>query len=340
MFDVVTIGKATRDAFFEADFPLIKWPKAESGKAYALPFGEKIDVERVYFTIGGNAANAAVTFARQGLKTACVAKTGNDVSGEEIRRRLKSEKVESKFIALDKKLPTPYSVLLLENGERTILNYIGASKTFSLSDVPMGKLAAKWWYLSLPGDSGKMLKDLSAFAGNKGIALALNPTGYHIRHRRREILSLMGKMHFLVLNEEEAAMLAGISFREKGRVFSALSRSMSGILAVTDGRNGVAVSDGKFIYRAGIFKEKKLIDRTGAGDAFGSAFVAGLIRRGIGAKNIQSAKPEDVMYGIRLATANAAANVEKTGATEGVLFKREFDGDKRWKNLKITVSKI
>ena len=131
MFDVVTIGSATRDAFFEGDFPLVKWPKTESGKAYLFPFGEKLEAKKVFFTIGGNAANASVTFTRQGFKTACIAKTGNDVSGEEIRRRLKKEGIETKFIVYDPETPTSYSVLLLEKGpstslrtgERTILNY-------------------------------------------------------------------------------------------------------------------------------------------------------------------------------------------------------------------------
>ena len=76
---------------FEGDFPLVKWPKTESGKAYLFPFGEKLEAKKVFFTIGGNAANASVTFTRQGFKTACIAKTGNDISGEEIRRRLKKE---------------------------------------------------------------------------------------------------------------------------------------------------------------------------------------------------------------------------------------------------------
>lgn len=339
MFDVVTIGKATRDAFFEGDFPLVSWPKAESGKAYMLPFGEKLEVKRVYFTIGGNAANAATTFASQGFKVACVAKTGNDVSGEEIRRRLKKEGVENRFIVSDSKLPTSYSVLLLEKGERTILNYLGASDYFSMKDLDMKKIVAKWWYVSLPGGSDKMFGEITKFAEKNGIALAFNPSGYHIKHKRNEILSLMKKLSFMVLNEEEAAMLAGMSFKNKEEVFAKLSRMMTGILAVTDGKKGVTVSDGRFIYKAGIFKEKKLADRTGAGDAFGSGFVAGLMRRGLNRKNISSATQEDISYAIRLASANATSNVEKIGAAEGILAKNEFEKDKRWKNIKLTIKK-
>lgn len=340
MFDVVAIGSATRDAFFEGDFPLVKWPKTESGKAYLLPFGEKLEVKKVSFTIGGNAANASVTFARQEFKTACVAETGNDVSGEEIRRRLKKEKIETKFIACDPQIPTSYSVLLLEKGERTILNYRGAGGGLRVQDVNLKNLSARWWYLSLAGKSDAMLKPLLEFADEKGIAVAFNPTGYHIKHKRSEILSSLGRLSFLVLNEEEAALLTGTSFKNERAVFKKLNGLTSGILAVTDGKNGVTVSDGNLIYKAGIFKEKKLADRTGAGDAFGSGFVAGLLQRGLTKKNIVSAKPDDIFYAIRLASANATSVVEKIGATEGTLTKNKFEHDARWRRLLIKVMRI
>lgn len=327
MFDAVTIGSATRDAFFKADFKIIKRPDFASGRGYLLPVGEKVEISDVFFTIGGNAVNAAVAFSRQGLKTACAARIGNDVSGEEIKRRLKSEGVAD-FLKTDLETPTAYSVLLSEKGERTILAYHGAADNFSLKDLPLGKLLSRWWYISLTGRSTAMFKKLVQFAGAKKIALAFNPTGYHLKHQKTEILNNLNKISFLVLNQEEAAFLTGLSFKKPKEVFKKLDKLTPGILAVTAGRQGAVVSDGKFIYEAGIFPEKKLVDRTGAGDAFGSGFVAGLIK-----------KPKDVVYALRLASANAASVVEKTGATEGVIKAGDFQ-KARWKNLKIKITRI
>lgn len=340
-FDIVTIGSATRDAFFESDFKTIAWPATPSRRAYVLPLGDKLEVKNIFFTIGGNAANAAITFARQGFKTACVAKTGRDVSGEEIRRRLKKELVDASQMVYTEELPTAYSVLLLEKGERTILGYHGASDLFSIGDLKLDRLKSKWWYVSLAGESDKMFSSLIGFARRKRIAVAFNPSGHHIRHRRREILSSLRDISFLTMNDEEASMLAGIRWRD-GRerdVFQKLDRLMPGILAVTTGRSGVTVSDSRFIYKAGIFREKRLVDRTGAGDAFGSGFAAGLMRRGVTLANMAGVKPDDVKYAIRLATANATSTVEQVGATEGTLTKNQFENP-RWKNLKIAVSKL
>jgi sugar/nucleoside kinase (ribokinase family) len=339
MYDVVTIGSATRDAFFKVNFEIIPWSKTPSGRGYLLPLGEKLEVDDVFFTIGGNAVNASVTFARQGFKTACVSKTGCDVSGEEIKRRLKKEGVETRLLICISKRPTAYSVLLLRGGERTILGYHGASDVFNIRDIDLKKLKSKWWYLSLAGESDRMFKKLLKFAAENKVTVAFNPSGHHLHHKRQEILSLLRDLTFLVLNEEEAAALTGISFKKEREVFKKLDRLMPGILAVTSGRGGVTVSDGRFIYKAGIFKERYLVDRTGAGDAFGSGFTAGLMRRGFNFSNIEHIKPTDVMYVIRLASANATAVIERTGATEGIITRNEFEKP-RWKSLKIAIRRI
>ncbi len=321
-YDVVAIGSATRDAFFEGDFKIVRYAAAPSGRALVFPFGEKLAIKKAYFTIGGNAANASVTFARQGFKTGIASPVGNDVSGEEIRQRLKKEGVDISYIVATPH-PTAYSVLLLEGGERTILNYLGAPNKFSLKDAPLHRLAAKWWYVSLPGESYRSFSKLLAAAKKMGVKVALNPSMGHIIHGRRELLHLLPDISFLVLNESEASALTGVSFKKAEAVFKKLDKLMPGIVAVTSGPAGVTVSDGKFVYRAGIFKEKKLVDRTGAGDAFGSGFVAGLLRK------------NNIEYAIRLASANATAAVEKIGATEGLLTRRKFESERRFKTLKI-----
>ena len=333
-FDVVTIGSTTRDAFFKTNFKVVRYPKTPTGKAYLIPLGEKIGVEEVYFTLGGNAANASVTFARQGYKTAVFTKVGNDVAGGEVRRRLKKEGIETKFIAASG-LPTAYSVLLLQNGERTILSYHGAIDEFSLKNVDWKKLKARWWYVSLPGESYKLLSKLLAAAKRQKVSVALNPSFKHLSEGRRELIRSLKDISFLVVNEGEAAELTGISFKKEAAVFKKLDALTPGIVAVTSGPKGVTVSDGRFIYKAGTFKEKKLVDRTGAGDAFGSGFVAGLLRKNETCKVKGVCNTKNIEYAIRLASANAAAAVEKLGATEGLLTKRDFDVSPRFKSMKI-----
>ncbi|MFC1756720.1 carbohydrate kinase family protein [Patescibacteria group bacterium] len=94
-------------------------------------------------------------------------------------------------------------------------------------------------------------------------------------------------------------------------IFKKLDELVDGIVVMTKGSDGVVVSDGKNMYSAGI-PESGMVDRTGAGDAFGSAFTAGYIETG------------DIVYAIQLGTANATSVLQQMGATNGLLKKGEW----------------
>ncbi|MDP1706691.1 MAG: carbohydrate kinase family protein [bacterium] len=337
MFDITAIGGATQDLFIKANLESVKGKKWPQGEAYLLPAGAKLPIEEAILATGGNALNAAVTLARQGLKTALAAAVGNDGAGREITEMLKREKIRS-FLKEDEDNMTARAVIFSQAGERTILNYSGANDHFSLSEKDFSKLASRWWYVSLGGRSAALFPKIVDWAQRHNIALAFNPAGYHLRARRAEIMRFLPAIDVLVLNQEEAAFLTGISFRRPEEVFKKLDKKMPGILAITDGRNGAVISDNRFIYEAGIFANKKIVDRTGAGDAFASGLVAGLLRQRIGKNELANIMPEKVKEALRLAMANAAAKVEKIGANNGVLTKREFSFP-RWQSLMVKVRK-
>ncbi|MDE1970494.1 MAG: carbohydrate kinase family protein [Patescibacteria group bacterium] len=326
MKDIICIGSVTRDHFLESEYQFVNWDKTPSHKALIFPVGEKVEISNAFSTLGGNAANASVTFARHGFRVFCCGKIGNDSMGRALQEDLTREHVATELLEATSERHTAFSTLLLSGGERTILGYHGASDTFSTSDIHRDAMRAPWWYLSLAGESYHLFPELLTFAHSQGIKVAFNPSGYHIKRDRDGILAALKNIAVLLVNEGEAATLLGISFEKPEEVFSALDRDMPGIVAMTNGPQGVTVSDGTKIYRAGIFNEQVLRDRTGAGDAFGSGFVAGLMRK------------NDISYAIRLGTANAASVVEHVGGTAGILTKDQFEHDARWKDLAVSVT--
>ena len=133
MFDIISIGSATRDGFFEGiPFIIVKDKRFRVGKGIALPYSGKVKVPKATFTTGGGGTNTAVTFTRQELKTACIFRVGKDVSGEEVIKNLKAEGIDVSYVQIDLKTPTAYSVIFLtQSGERTILSYKGAGENIS-----------------------------------------------------------------------------------------------------------------------------------------------------------------------------------------------------------------
>ena len=118
-----------------------------------------------------------------------------------------------------------------------------------------------------------------------------------------------------------------------------LDKLVKGILVVTNGPKGLKVSDGNFIWTAGVYKSRKVEDRLGAGDAFGSGFVAGLIKTNEACEKGVSAR-KNIEYAIRLGSANATSMVESLGAKTGILTFKQFKTERRWKILKITAKKL
>lgn len=334
MFDVITIGTATRDVFLRSNlFKVLKDAVHlrrigfETGEAECFALGSKIEIEPPIFTVGGGAANAAVTFARQGFRTTSLFRIGNDYEGKQAIEYLKREKVRT-FPAYDSQKGTAWScVLLSPGGERTILNYRGASEGITKKDVSSGKLKTRWAYV-VPG---RISFSTISFAVNHfkkiGARIALNPSKAYIEMGIKKLKGIFDCTDVILINREEASYLTGIRYGNVKGIFRRLDKYVHGIAVMTDGEKGAYVSDGHRVYEAGTFSEEKLVDRTGAGDAFGSGFVAGMIRT------------NNIEHAIRLASANATSVVEHIGAQTGILTKKGFQGA-RWRKFRIRVKNI
>lgn len=350
MFDVLTIGTATRDVFLQSPgFRVVNDPTHlrrlgfPTGEAQCFALGAKIQVGRPVLTVGGGAANAAVTFARQGFKTGAVVGIGKDSNGKAALVELQKERVKT-FPIYDRQEMTGYSVILLSPaGERTILHYRGASRQVKGTESVFRKLRSRWVYISPGGiPFSAMLKIIGHFRKN-GARIAINPSNEYLRLGAKRLAPLFSSLEVIILDREEAAYLTGASYEDEGGIFRKFDYWVKGLAVMTDGPRGVVVSDGRRLYRAGVFKEKRVADRTGAGDAFGSGFVAGLIRQQApGGVRKQTAAGKmyfsetAIKYAIRLGSANATSVVENVGAQTGILRAADFRA-KRWAKMPLQI---
>lgn len=307
MYDVITIGSATRDAFFKSgDFKTRE-------REMILPLGAKLAIPEVIFTTGGGGTNAAVTFIRQGFRTACISRVGDDVSGGEVKKELKQEGVDD-FIQVDPVYKTAYSLILVTSeGERTILEYRGASDFLSEKEIDWKNLKAEWLYLDSLANNEKILEEAINWAKQNSAKIAYNPGKKEISWGKK-LHSYLNDIDIFIINEDEAAAVVEIKYSQENenKIFEELDKIVKGIVVMSRGPRGVAVSDGKKRYSAGV-PEAPVIDRTGAGDAFGSGFVSGYIQ-----------SKGNIEHAIQLGTANATSVVEYFGAKMGILKKNDW----------------
>lgn len=326
MFDVVSIGSATRDVFISTDkFKSFDLPDFSTGKALCFPMGSKIEIKKIVFTSGGGGTNAAVTFARQGLSTACVGVVGMDFNGQEILSELEKEGVEAKYFQKHDDDNTAYSLILVDSsGERTILSYKGEGQHFDVNKIDFDHIQTKWLFLDSLGGHFDLLEKAVNWAVVNGIKLATNPGGKELEHGLEKLKPLLKNFSIVIMNQEEASKLTGIDYKNEAEIFKFMDEIISGIFVMTKGSEGVVVSDGKNIYKAGV-PDSPVVERTGAGDAFSSGFISEYIRSG------------DISKAIQFATANASSVVTQYGGKAGILKKDDWG---QWPLIKVELTPL
>lgn len=301
---MVTVGAAVQDVFLSQSdefAPVCENPRECFMK---LELGAKVDVNKIHFSTGGGATNAAVTFARQGMQTYFMGTVGHDPAGQAVLHDLDAENVDTSFVSYSPRFNTGYSVLLLApDGERTILTYRGASTHYDIRNFHLADVSADWLYVSSMAGSMEVLDQLFTQARKLGMKVCFNP-GKRELAQSDKLKALLEDVEVLLVNREEAQqIMPGDTIEELARKLQRLVP----VVIISDGSNGVCATDGATLVEAGIYAEVDMIDRTGAGDAFGSGFLS------------QWAQGKSLRESVWYASANSTSVVASIGAKTGIL---------------------
>lgn len=327
MFDIITMGSATLDAFIETDAAnIVSVCSTDTKREFmAYPYGAKIEIDNFDFRTGGGAVNTATNFANLGLKTSTIVKIGDEIQGENISKTLHCFGVDLSNVIKSKEHKTGFSIILTSfQGDRTVLAHRGANAKLEVADINFEAIKnSKWLYLApLNGSSTKVLDEVANFAEENNVNLAINLGTSSIKQGKECLDSVLKTAEVVILNKEEASMLTGINVRPDSKtekfskelihpdVVKMLNEINSGvgrITIITDGKHGVYAFDGTTYYHCGEFPAT-VVSTLGAGDAFSSTFVASLIKKG---GNIE----KSLMY----ASVGAASVVEHFGAQDGFI---------------------
>lgn len=297
--DVISIGAATVDIFVKSNALVLADNKLSIGAS------SKNEIDQTLITSGGGATNSSVSLSRLGLQSACLSLLGTDPLSLYINQDLKKDNVDPKFLIEQPKESTDYSVILVApDGSRSILTNRGPTR-LEIKHVNFDQLTdTKWFYITSLEGNLDLLEHLIGFANENNIKVALNPGDRELSQLKR-LQPLLRYVNFLLLNGVESEILTGINCYQSDFPNKLLSYGAH-INAVTNGRDGAYIytSDGR-LYSPII--NTSPIDETGAGDSFGSAFVAGLIHQNDLEKSLE--------WGIK----NSASVVSVLGAKSGLL---------------------
>jgi sugar/nucleoside kinase (ribokinase family) len=305
MFDVITFGSSAWDVFMELPPKYIKKDAGLiSGKGFEFNMGSKIDIPGMRFAFGGGGVNTATTFARQGFNTAHCGMVGDDIPGREVAEHLKRLGIDTTLLYRTPEKATNNSVVLNARGaDRVIMVYRGASELLDHSRIGWDKLDAKLYYLApLSGRLCRLTEQITAHAKRSGATVAANLGNSQLAMGRSCIKSLLARIDVLILNREEAALLTGVDYENEKKIITETARLHLGINIITKGKEGAVITARGMMY-SGKTGACKIVDVTGAGDAFGSGFMSGML-----------ASDNDIEYSMKLALVNAKHCLSVKGA--------------------------
>jgi ribokinase len=313
--DVVSIGDIVTDAFIKLIDDKAVTYQNDQGKWLAMPFATKLPFDHVEILDAvGNAANAAVAFARLGLKTAFVTNVGGDQAGRDMIMALEKKGIDHRFVRIHTDKKSNYHYVLWYKEERTILikheEYDYHWPHLRPDETP------KWVYFSSISEHAIEYHDQVAdwLEQNPEVKLAFQPGTFQMAAGTERLQRIYARTEVLVLNREEAVGVSGGNYDDIHNLFDLLHGLGAKIVVITDGPAGAYASDGHVRLQMPLYPDPAPPkERTGAGDAFASTFVAAL------------AKGNTLEGALQWAPINSMNVVQNVGAQAGLLTEKQLN---------------
>ena len=225
---------------------------------------------------GGQGANVAAWAASEGLRVRLHASVGDDAAGRLVRDALEERGVEA-ALTVDPSAPTGTLLVLVREGERSMVADRGAAARLAPADLPETIEAAAVLVSGyLLFDPGSEEAGRAALERARAPHVAVEASTWPLleAYGADQFLETTSAATVLLTNEREAEVLTGAPGDEAAAKLAA----RYGIAVVKLGARGAALASADVVLRSPA-KEVAAVDPTGAGDAFDAAFLATLVRR-------------------------------------------------------------
>lgn len=312
MHDLIALGDTVIDAFIKLKDASVVGAPDTSDYKICLPFADKVPFEDVYIIPAvGNAANAAVSASRLGLKTAFVTNVGDDQNGKDCIESLTKDGVDTKFVEVNAGIKTNYHYVLWYGSDRTIL-IKHEIYDYKLPDIG----APKWFYFSSVNENAYPFHNTVAeyLENHSETKFAFQPGKFEIKLGYEKLERLYKRANIFFCNIEEAEKILGIDTLGQKELLTRMRELGPETVVITDGPKGAYAYNGIDTWFQPPYPDPKPpYDRTGAGDAFASTTVAAL------------ALGKDLPTALSWGAVNSMSVVQYVGAQKGLLSQEKIE---------------
>jgi sugar/nucleoside kinase (ribokinase family) len=301
LLDVVVAGLAVADVLGRP-VQLKKLPK---------PGGLQI-LDSITLSTGGNVSNVGIDLVKLGFRVGAITRLGNDALGDFILKQYRARRINTAGVIRDERVQTSSTFVGVgKDGERTFLHTRGCMANFRVSDVLKNIMLIKrakifaFGYLGLlPEMETELGKLFRTVKRETGANISLD-TGGHPKRHPKLLESFLPYVDYFIPSYEEAIAITGKRNPEDiVRYF--FKAGAPNIVGVKLGAKGCYIANYRYAEYIPPARTGRVIDTTGAGDAFVAGFLAATV------------KGFSAFAAARIANAVAAGCVMAVGASTAI----------------------
>ncbi|MFK8015281.1 MAG: adenosine kinase [Gammaproteobacteria bacterium] len=229
---------------------------------------------------GGSVANTVAAFANLGGRAAYIGRVNDDQLGEVFAHDMKALGVDMRLPPRAAEAATARCyVMVTPDGQRTMHTYLGACLELHTDDITEGSVGVpqvvffEGYLLDAPHGPALIDKAIE-IAKDHGseVALSLSDSFCVERHRDRYLELVNNSVDIVIADDSEVKMLFGTD-----DLASALDAAadFGNLFAVTKAAEGSVIVRGSERIEISADPVEKVIDSTGAGDAYAAGFLYG-----------------------------------------------------------------
>jgi sugar/nucleoside kinase (ribokinase family) len=287
-YGLIAIGNAlvdvlacTDDTYLQRQEELFGMKKSsmnliDAERALGL-YGDMKDPTKVS---GGSAGNTMACFSSLGGKGAYIGKVADDELGKSFAESLQDMGVDYNTTPLQTGPSTGHCMILVTpDGERTMNTYLGAAVELTPHDIDpdfiaRGKVVYLEGYLFDPPQAMEAFTKAARCAHEAGRRVALTLSDSFCVDRHREAFKNLVSLHVDILfaNEEEIKSLYEVDTVEEA---IETVKNKCAIAVITRSEKGSIILAGNNTTIIEAEKVEKVVDSTGAGDAYAAGFLYG-----------------------------------------------------------------
>lgn len=294
-FDVVGFGTNAVDY-------LIRVPEFPS-------FNTKIELTDYSVAAGGEVASSMVGLSRLGLRTSYAGRFGSDQAGMIGLDSLAAEGVDTTYAEVVEGALTQVAFILVDelSGERTVIWQRDQKLSYSAAEAPV-EAATRGRVLHLTPHDAQACVNMAAAAKSRGVIVSADID--NIFDGIEELLSLVD---ICLVSATFPEKMFGIPDKNRalGKLANAYGCSVAGLTLGEDG--SLIFCNGQFIETPALKVPGGCVDTTGAGDAFRTGFIYGMLTGC------------DVEQTAEIANAVASLKCRGLGARSALPFKHELN---------------